>query len=104
MERNTARGGKDSIDHPKGAHDDVADAVAGALLLAVAKKPRIWVGGGLGVVTYRPDLNDGCVPSEGGQPVRVVPVTITEKEALEAGERTAPQDFFRARPRRRRFG
>jgi len=35
LERRTARGGKDSIDHAPGAHDDVANSVAGALLLAV---------------------------------------------------------------------
>lgn len=34
LERRTARGGRDSIDHPHGAHDDLANAVAGALLLA----------------------------------------------------------------------
>ncbi|MDR3484624.1 MAG: hypothetical protein P4M05_06910 [Bradyrhizobium sp.] len=31
LERRTARGGKDSIDHPPGQHDDVVNAVAGAL-------------------------------------------------------------------------
>jgi hypothetical protein len=31
LERRTARGGKDSIDHAPGAHDDVANAVAGLL-------------------------------------------------------------------------
>ncbi|MGO9770635.1 MAG: hypothetical protein ACLPSW_13965 [Roseiarcus sp.] len=36
LERRTARGGKDSIDHAPGGHDDVANAVAGALLLAAA--------------------------------------------------------------------
>ncbi len=35
LERRTGRG-KDIIDHAPGAHDDVANAVAGALLLAVA--------------------------------------------------------------------
>jgi hypothetical protein len=35
LERRTARGGKDSIDHAPGAHDDVANAVGGALTLAV---------------------------------------------------------------------
>ncbi len=40
LERRTARGGKDSIDHPRGAHDDLANAVAGALTGAYA-------GGGL---------------------------------------------------------
>jgi hypothetical protein len=29
LERRTARGGRDSIDHPPGAHDDLADVVAG---------------------------------------------------------------------------
>jgi hypothetical protein len=31
LERRTSRAGKDSIDHPPGGHDDVANAVAGAL-------------------------------------------------------------------------
>lgn len=34
LERRTARGGRDSIDHAPGAHDDIANAVMGALLLA----------------------------------------------------------------------
>lgn len=37
LERRTARGGRDSIDHAPGAHDDVANAVAGAI--SVATKP-----------------------------------------------------------------
>ena len=37
LERRTARGGKDSIDHAPGAHDDVANAVAGAAHLCVVK-------------------------------------------------------------------
>jgi hypothetical protein len=32
LDRRTARGGKDSIDHPPGGHDDCANAVVGALL------------------------------------------------------------------------
>jgi hypothetical protein len=36
LERRTARGGKDSISHPPSGHDDVANAVAGALVLATA--------------------------------------------------------------------
>jgi hypothetical protein len=31
LERRTARGGRDSIDHPPGGHDDRANAVAGLL-------------------------------------------------------------------------
>ena len=34
LERRTARGGRDSIDHSPNAHDDVANAVVGALLMA----------------------------------------------------------------------
>ena len=41
LERRTARGGKDSIDHPRGAHDDVANAVAGAVVMA-AQQPAGW--------------------------------------------------------------
>jgi hypothetical protein len=35
LERRTARGGRDSIDHAPGAHDDVANSVAGAIVTAV---------------------------------------------------------------------
>lgn len=34
LERRTARGGKDTIDHPPGAHDDLVNSVAGAAWLA----------------------------------------------------------------------
>ena len=37
LERRTARGGRDSIDHSPGAHDDIANAVAGALVLAAGE-------------------------------------------------------------------
>jgi hypothetical protein len=42
LERRTARGGKDSIDHAPGSHDDVANCVAGSLLLAQAAAPALW--------------------------------------------------------------
>jgi hypothetical protein len=49
LERRTARGGRDSIDHAPNAHDDVANAVAGlAVALAASKSGYIsdlsWVG------------------------------------------------------------
>jgi hypothetical protein len=34
LERRTARGGRDSIDHPPGGHDDLINAACGALLAA----------------------------------------------------------------------
>ena len=39
LERRVTRAGKDSIDHGPGGHDDVANAVAGALTLATAYQP-----------------------------------------------------------------
>jgi hypothetical protein len=40
LERRTAWGGRDSIDHAPNAHDDVANAAAGALVLAARLSPR----------------------------------------------------------------
>ena len=39
LERRTARGGRDSIDHAPGSHDDLANAVAGAIITANARQP-----------------------------------------------------------------
>ncbi len=38
LERRTARGGRDSIDHAPGSHDDIANAVAGAIVHAATKR------------------------------------------------------------------
>ena len=35
LERRTARGGRDSVDHPPQAHDDVANAIAGLAFVAI---------------------------------------------------------------------
>ena len=45
LERRTARGGRDSIDHGPGAHDDLANAVAGALVLAAGESDyaALWM-------------------------------------------------------------
>jgi hypothetical protein len=40
LERRTARGGRDSIDHAPSGHDDIANCVAGALVLAYAGRER----------------------------------------------------------------
>lgn len=77
LERRTSRAGRDSIDHAPGAHDDVANAAVGALLLATAKRPRARVGAidfaKTGRVTW---LNE-----EPDRP-RLRIVTITEREDL----------------------
>jgi hypothetical protein len=43
LERRTARGGRDSIDHPPGGHDDVANAAMGSLLLGRPLDDLRWV-------------------------------------------------------------
>ena len=54
LERRTARSGKDSVDHPPGAHDDVANACAGAIVLALPTTQ-----GTLGVIEYLKGLAAG---------------------------------------------
>ena len=51
LERRTSRGGKDSIDHQPRGHDDVVNAVAGALTIAKGKRVPMGVPIGVG---YRP--------------------------------------------------
>jgi hypothetical protein len=38
LERRTSRGGRDIIDHAPGSHDDIANAVAGALVTAIRRE------------------------------------------------------------------
>ena len=45
LERRTARGGRDSIDHPPGQHDDLANAVAGVLRMVDVTQDDDWVWG-----------------------------------------------------------
>jgi hypothetical protein len=41
LERHTGRGGRDTIDHKPGSHDDIANAVSGAIVLALEKPMRV---------------------------------------------------------------
>jgi hypothetical protein len=43
LERRTHWGGKETIDHAPGAHDDAANAVAGAAACASLQKPALFV-------------------------------------------------------------
>ena len=53
LERRTARGGRDSIDHTPGGHDDLANAAAGVLVsLDLDRRPAL--------VQLRDFLNDGA--------------------------------------------
>lgn len=42
LERRTSRAGKDTVDHPPNGHDDRANSVAGALVLAAGPKKPTW--------------------------------------------------------------
>lgn len=44
LERRTRAGGRDSVDHPRGAHDDLANSVCGALLMCTAPRRRSYFG------------------------------------------------------------
>jgi hypothetical protein len=43
LKRRCVRGGRDSIDHPPGAHDDVANAAAGVLVQVAGEMDEIEV-------------------------------------------------------------
>lgn len=58
LERRTARGGRDSIDHAPGAHDDVANAVAGALTQARLRRSTYTLAN-LGCGENEPPLRRG---------------------------------------------
>ena len=52
LERRTARGGKDSIDHAPGGHDDIANCAAGALWLVLHAARHTQQLGMIGEVMY----------------------------------------------------
>jgi hypothetical protein len=56
LERRTARGGRDSIDHAPGAHDDIANAIAG-LAVGLGGTPGYDVSGDW---IFGPDHSDGA--------------------------------------------
>jgi hypothetical protein len=41
LERRTSRAGKDTVDHALGAHDDISNAIAGAISLAASRPPPL---------------------------------------------------------------
>jgi hypothetical protein len=91
LERRTARGGKDSIDHAPGQHDDVANAVAGAcgLISAFVQKGPVASVGTFRAFVY--DNDAGGVErhyklGKYGQRIEIVP------DWVERGERFAPDD------------
>ncbi len=74
LECRTARSGRDSIDHAPGAHDDLANAVAGALLGAQnAQKSRMLIGTygyGCGPITWRDPKTGEEIDPKTMEPIR----------------------------------
>lgn len=105
LERNTARGGKDSIDHGRGGHDDVSNAAAGALLAALKKQPEIEVYG------LTPDYAPGNWMRRVGiarpqrEPLNLRTELISEQQALREGTRLAApnDDLFRPKAKGQRY-
>jgi hypothetical protein len=62
LERRTARGGRDSIDHAPGGHDDVINAAAGAAVLAGTAKPPMIISAEAIALSKMPPLNFGAKP------------------------------------------
>ena len=54
LERRTARGGRDTIDHAPGAHDDLINAAAGAALLAADEQEFVAVDLSVNGTFWRP--------------------------------------------------
>jgi hypothetical protein len=75
LERRVSRGGRDSIDHGRGSHDDLVNAVAGAatLLAADARRGEVWTGfimgyGGAGPITWQDQRGrTSALSPEGGR-------------------------------------
>jgi hypothetical protein len=58
LERRTQRGGRDSIDHPKGAHDDLANVCAGVAQITmgpIPNQPAVTLIGGRQFRGWHPD-------------------------------------------------
>lgn len=86
LERNTARGGKDSIDHARGGHDDLANAAAGALVNATVKAFQVRINGFAvgsdGKLIGHPNPKFRSTDDGGGYGSRIVVRHLTEKEDL----------------------
>jgi hypothetical protein len=81
LERRTARGGRDSIDHAPGSHDDIANAVAGALVPAYSvstRRPPLAVG----VPTWGSSMRYGStrpIGHDGWRPNRNSPIETNDE-------------------------
>lgn len=64
LERRTARGGRDSIDHAPGAHDDIVNAAAGSIVYAAQRKAQEVPIVAPIIVGHPPTIPGGTVSTE----------------------------------------
>jgi hypothetical protein len=86
LERRTSRAGRDSIDHAPHAHDDVANAACGALLAAIAKRPRAFINGWPAGPDGKPDRSAGVRPGQ-PKPMSLRLVSVAESDIEKEGIR-----------------
>lgn len=80
LERRTARGGRDSIDHGPGAHDDLANCVAGVLTTIAGRQRKVRTGTcGYGGPVIETDPNTGRPINH--QPTRIKWINVQEADA-----------------------
>ena len=65
LERSTGPTGRDKIDHPRGAHDDLCNAACGAICLATQKRRRFEQPVGLGLPLF---VENGVIYNCDGSP------------------------------------
>ncbi|MDF0583308.1 terminase large subunit domain-containing protein [Bradyrhizobium yuanmingense] len=80
LERRTARGGRDSIDHSPGGHDDLANCVAGVLTTVAGRQRKVRTGScGYGGPVTETDPRTGRPINH--QPTRIKWVNVREADA-----------------------
>jgi hypothetical protein len=78
--RKTSPGGKERIEHEQGAHDDVANAIAGAAVLAAGfQEQQIYMGPGFGFIDHV-GIESNPLPVAPTQPVAPVAVDTYRAE------------------------
>jgi hypothetical protein len=87
LERRTSRAGKDSIDHPPGAHDDVCNAIAGCFGIITHNNyslpPFVGIGAGVAYMSRSEGAADGKADAD----AEAAAARERERAAEEAAER-----------------
>ncbi len=106
LDRVSARGGRESVDHPKGSHDDLCNAACGALLFAASPTRTLAsVGCQDGSVLYR-DANGAWArrwPRQEREPLRIRTIRVAEAD-MEAHKIQLAKPLFQPTKRARRRG